>query len=149
MTFVLYSLNLNWGTAKKQLFIGFGLFCMIAILHTELLFAEKQVPLNLFNIGDSIGEGEAAYNDIGQFHHELVWSTGYDSSDQIESFNERFEQIFDIQFQDTDINTGDCFHPSAAGMSKMASEQWCRSRWGQFDPQCPAPLLPAIYLLLL
>ncbi|MEJ2270804.1 MAG: hypothetical protein P8Y04_13690, partial [Desulfobulbaceae bacterium] len=50
-----------------------------------------RVPLNQFNIGDSIGEGEAAYGIIGLPNHETVWSTGYDASDNLDSLNERFE----------------------------------------------------------
>jgi len=50
-----------------------------------------QVPLNQFNIGDSIGEGEAANGTIGDPNHETVWSTGYDAGDTVESLNERFE----------------------------------------------------------
>ena len=49
------------------------------------------VPLNQFNIGDSIGEGEAADGTIGAAHHETVWSTGYNGSDRVYSLNERFE----------------------------------------------------------
>lgn len=48
-------------------------------------------PLNMFNIGDSIGEGEAANGTIGQAHHDVVWSTGYNPDDFVNSFNERFE----------------------------------------------------------
>jgi len=51
------------------------------------------VPLNQFNIGDSIGEGEAADGTIGEAHHETVWSTGYASSDSVVSLNERFESL--------------------------------------------------------
>jgi lysophospholipase L1-like esterase len=47
---------------------------------------------NQFNIGDSIGEGEAADDDIGVAHHETVWSTGY-TQDITYSINERFEDI--------------------------------------------------------
>jgi cysteine-rich repeat protein len=49
------------------------------------------VPLNQFNIGDSIGEGEAADGSIGEAHHETVWSTGYNAGDSVASLNERFE----------------------------------------------------------
>jgi cysteine-rich repeat protein len=49
------------------------------------------VPLNQFNIGDSIGEGEAADGTIGEPHHESVWSTGYAGGDGVNSLNERFE----------------------------------------------------------
>jgi len=48
-------------------------------------------PLNLFSIGDSIGEGITAYGDPDlAAHHETVWSTGYDSGDTVYSLNERF-----------------------------------------------------------
>ena len=49
------------------------------------------VPLNQFNIGDSIGEGEAANGTIGAANHQAVWSTGYDMADVVSSLNERFE----------------------------------------------------------
>ena len=48
-------------------------------------------PVNQFNIGDSIGEGEAADGTISSINHETVWSTGYDASDTVSSLNERFE----------------------------------------------------------
>jgi len=48
---------------------------------------------NQFNIGDSIGEGEAADNTIGEARHETVWSTGYDGGDDVNSLNERFDSI--------------------------------------------------------
>ena len=54
-------------------------------------------PSNLFNIGNSIGEGISAYDDFtlaaDQAHHETVWSTGYDPVDIVYSLNERFEDI--------------------------------------------------------
>ena len=49
------------------------------------------VPLNQFNIGDSIGEAEAAYGTIGNANHQSVWSTGWSASDPVNSLNERFE----------------------------------------------------------
>jgi lysophospholipase L1-like esterase len=49
------------------------------------------VPANQFNVGDSIGEGEAADGTIGEPHHETVWSTGYLSGDVVNSLNERLE----------------------------------------------------------
>ncbi|MGB7933823.1 MAG: dockerin type I repeat-containing protein [Gammaproteobacteria bacterium] len=39
-----------------------------------LVFSVPAPPANQFNIGDSIGEGEAANGTIGQAHHH--WSTG-------------------------------------------------------------------------
>jgi hypothetical protein len=47
-------------------------------------------PVNQFNIGDSIGEAEAANGTIGSINHERVWSTGYSASDGVDSLNERF-----------------------------------------------------------
>ena len=48
-------------------------------------------PFNQFNVGDSIGVGEAADETIGEAHPEVVWSTGYEPSDVVNSLNERFE----------------------------------------------------------
>ena len=51
-------------------------------------------PLNLFNIGDSIGEGQPTYeNPYDNLYHETVWSTGYDGNDDVSSLNERFEAV--------------------------------------------------------
>lgn len=60
-------------------------------LFCRLIPSDAGVPLNQFNIGDSIGEGEAANGTIGDPNHEAVWSTGYDGGDQVFSLNERFE----------------------------------------------------------
>ena len=53
--------------------------------------AGRTIPVNFFNIGDSIGEGEAADGVIGVRQHERVWSTGYDLNDIVISLNERFK----------------------------------------------------------
>jgi cysteine-rich repeat protein len=50
--------------------------------------------------------------------------------------NAYFVDIFDIKFDDNDINDGDCFHPSEAGHRLLAEEQWCRSPWGLDDSMC-------------
>ena len=55
--------------------------------------AGKAIPINLFNIGNSIGEGEAADGIIGVKQHEVVWSTGYNLNDSVVSLNERFETV--------------------------------------------------------
>jgi cysteine-rich repeat protein len=47
-------------------------------------------PVNQFNIGDSIGEAEAADGTLGSINHDRVWSTGYSASDGVDSLNERF-----------------------------------------------------------
>ena len=68
------------------------------------------VPQNQFNIGDSIGEGEAADGTIGEAHHETVWSTGYNGSDSVYSLNERFENSDALRYyennsvRDSDLN---------------------------------------------
>ena len=59
----------------------------------SLPYCSMKVPPNLFNIGDSIGEGVSAHDDIGAIHHETVWSTGFDRYDQVYTLNERFEDI--------------------------------------------------------
>lgn len=60
-------------------------------LDCNLIPVTPAVPLNQFNIGDSIGEGEAANGTIGAANHQAVWSTGYDGGDIVNSLNERFE----------------------------------------------------------
>jgi len=50
-------------------------------------------PDSQFNIGDSIGEGEAANGTIGSINHQAVWSTGYDGGDPVDALNERFEAV--------------------------------------------------------
>ena len=60
------------------------------------------VPFNQFNIGDSIGEGEAADGTIGQMHHDMVWSTGYNPSDIVYSLNERFEDACPTDYYEND-----------------------------------------------
>ena len=53
--------------------------------------AGRPVPANLFNSGDSIGEGFAADGIIGSTRRDRVWSTGYNRNDIVYSLNERFE----------------------------------------------------------
>ena len=64
--------------------------CITCLAATESE-AGKAIPINLFNIGNSIGEGEAADGVIGVRQHERVWSTGYDLNDIVISLNERFK----------------------------------------------------------
>jgi len=72
-------------------------------------------PLNLFNIGNSIGEGEAAYGDIGAAHHEAVWSTGYNPGDIVFSLNERFENVDPEGYDENDIIKDATFNHAASG----------------------------------
>jgi len=53
----------------------------------------ESTPINQFNIGDSIGEGEAANGTIGVANHDRVWSTGYNAGDGVNSLNERFDSL--------------------------------------------------------
>ena len=69
----------------------FNLADALLILRLALGLVNFSYPANQFNIGDSIGEGEAADDTIGEAHHETVWSTGYASGDSVASFNERLE----------------------------------------------------------
>ena len=60
------------------------------------------VPLDLFNIGDSIGEGEAADSVIGITNHDLVWPTGYSPGDSVYSLNERFDDACPAEYYEND-----------------------------------------------
>jgi hypothetical protein len=52
-----------------------------------------QAPLNLFNIGNSIGEAIAADGTIGSSNHDTVWSTGHEQHDDVYTLNERFDDM--------------------------------------------------------
>jgi len=74
-----------------------------------------QVPLNQFNIGDSIGEGEAADGTIGSLNHETVWSTGYDAGDSVDSLNERFEDTSATDYFENDASRDLVFNHAVSG----------------------------------
>ncbi len=71
--------------------------------------------MNLFNIGDSIGEAEAVDNVIGSHHHDKVWSTGYNRGDTINSFNERFGGICPEIFQENSGTMDPVFNKAISG----------------------------------
>lgn len=73
------------------------------------------VPGNQFNIGDSIGEGEAADGTIGEAHHETVWSTGYSGSDSVNSFNERFEASAAADYYENNADRDTVFNHAVSG----------------------------------
>ena len=50
--------------------------------------------------------------------------------------NAYYIDIFDIQFDDEHVNSGDCFHPSVEGHRVLADEHWCRSPWNIDDQLC-------------
>jgi len=74
-----------------------------------------KAPLNLFNIGNSIGEGAAAYDDIGAIHHEAVWSTGFDPTDFIYTLNERFEEVDPTGYYENDDTRDNTFNQAMEG----------------------------------
>ena len=80
-----------------------------------LVFSVPAPPANQFNIGDSIGEGEAANGTIGQAHHENVWSTGYDGGDGVNAFNERYESIAPDDYYENNSGRDPVFNQAVSG----------------------------------
>jgi lysophospholipase L1-like esterase len=76
-------------------------------------------PTNQFNIGDSIGEGEAADATIGEAQHESVWSTGYAASDVVNALNERFEALAPFEY-DANSSSVDIIYNKAVSGAVMA-----------------------------
>ena len=81
----------------------------------EVTIADPISPSNLFNIGNSIGEGSAAYNDIGAIHHETVWSSGFDSNDSVYTLNERFEDRNPTNYYENNAARDDIFNRADEG----------------------------------
>lgn len=50
--------------------------------------------------------------------------------------NIEYVDIFGVRFHASDINGGDCFHPSFAGHQLLSTEEYCRSSWGGGDSAC-------------
>ena len=74
------------------------------------------LPANLFNIGDSIGVGQAANNNIFALAlPEHVWSTGYQSGDAVFSLNERFEALGAGDFRENSENRNPVFNHAFSG----------------------------------
>jgi lysophospholipase L1-like esterase len=74
-----------------------------------------QIPINQFTIGDSIGEGEAANDTIGDPNHETVWSTGYEAADSVESLNERFENTDTADYYENNAERDPIFNHAVSG----------------------------------
>lgn len=72
-------------------------------------------PANLFNIGNSIGEAEAADNVIDSSNHDAVWSTGYEPTDIIYSLNERFEDIDPAGYYENNASRDPIFNHALSG----------------------------------
>jgi lysophospholipase L1-like esterase len=89
------------------------------------LFALPPYPFNQFAIGDSISEGEAAQGDIGNPHHESVWSTGYDYS--VSSLNERFETL-----------DGAAYYENTAGRDPVINQAQSGATMADFAAQAQA-----------
>ncbi len=98
---------------KKSFFLIF--LPAFLIFFTTISFAAQIAPLNLFNIGDSIGEAEAVDNVIGSRNHKKVWSTGFDTSDIIYSFNERFSDLCPNSFQTNNASLDQYFNQAESG----------------------------------
>jgi lysophospholipase L1-like esterase len=81
----------------------------------ELVLATPAPPANQFNIGDSIGEGEAANGTIGEPHHETVWSTGYDSGDIVNTLNERYETLAPADYYENNAARDPVFNQAVSG----------------------------------
>jgi lysophospholipase L1-like esterase len=72
-------------------------------------------PINQFNIGDSIGEGEAANGTIYEPNHESVWSTGYSGSDGVISYNERFDSAIPVDYFENNLSRDPIFNHAESG----------------------------------
>ncbi len=87
---------------------GCDAFCNIEI-------SQDPVPLNQFNVGDSIGEGEAANGTIGAANHQLVWSTGYAAGDSVNALNERFELRDAAAYTENNSSRDGAFNQAISG----------------------------------
>jgi cysteine-rich repeat protein len=96
---------------------GCDMFCQIEV-------SQMSVPLNQFNIGDSIGEAEAANGTIGSINHQTVWSTGYSASDNVNAMNERFETIDPDAYSENNATRDSAFNKAISGsvMADFASQ---------------------------
>lgn len=72
-------------------------------------------PSSQFNVGDSIGVGEAANGTIGEAHPESVWSTGYDYTDLVNSLNERFEARDGSAYLENNLSRNTMFNHAVSG----------------------------------
>ena len=81
----------------------------------ETVVTESFVPMNQFNIGDSIGEGEAADDTIGSTNHQTVWSTGYAGGDSVNAINERFEATDSAAYTENNASRDDAFNQAISG----------------------------------
>jgi lysophospholipase L1-like esterase len=90
------------------------LICLFCLKAVGLAVAQT-VPANLFNIGDSIGVGEAADGTIGEASYDAVWSTGYDPEDVVLSLNERLEAMHGDRFYENNAARNSIFNHAMSG----------------------------------
>ncbi|MEJ2383547.1 MAG: hypothetical protein P8Y54_04030 [Xanthomonadales bacterium] len=81
----------------------------------QVIETPAAVPANQFNIGDSIGEGEAANGTIGAPNHQAVWSTGWDPGDSVDSMNERFEARDSAAYTENDATRDGAINQAVSG----------------------------------
>ena len=81
----------------------------------EIVVTQSLVPMNQFNIGDSIGEGEAAEGTIGSANHQTVWSTGYAVGDSVDAINERFEATDPTAYTENNASRDSAFNQAISG----------------------------------
>jgi hypothetical protein len=84
-------------------------------LFCQIIPSAVAVPANQFNVGDSIGEGEAANGTIGAANHQLVWSSGYDGGDSVYSMNERFEVLDAIAYTENSASRDGSINQAVSG----------------------------------
>jgi len=99
---------------KRLVFMLLFITCFLGSM-ANTVESVNLVPLNHFNIGDSIGEGEAADGTIGQMHHDTVWSTGFNSTDIVYSLNERFEDACPTGYYENDASRDAFFNHAVSG----------------------------------
>jgi hypothetical protein len=93
----------------------FNLGDLVVIQRILLEGFDFSLPDNQFNIGDSIGEGEAADGTIGEPHHETVWSSGYNGGDSVNAFNERFEAATPLDYYENNASRDPVFNHAVSG----------------------------------
>lgn len=101
--------------APDGLFNTGDLTVILRIALGELAGLSTAWPGNQFNIGDSIGEGEAADNIIGSVNHETVWSTGFDGGDSVLSLNERIESLLAAYYHENDATRDGLYNHANSG----------------------------------
>ena len=93
-------------------------------LFCRIIPTAAAVPVNQFNVGDSIGEGEAANGTIGAANHQLVWSSGFDGGDIVNSLNERLEVLDAAAYTENNASRDAMINQAVSGavMADFASQ---------------------------